>query len=239
MRRADRLMKIAHFLRQRRRAVTAAQIAEHFDICTRTVYRDIQSLMDSGAPIIGEAGVGYMIDKHYYLPPITFDQDELEAIGLGISMVQQWTDQAFAEKALNAFAKIQAALPTELQSEWQQITTHAPQSAWTTPWSINFSEVRESIRSRQKLQLHYADEAKKTSQRTVWPLGLFFFAPVWVLTAWCELRQDFRNFRIDRIIDFNISDIRFEDDPTKNLAAYLAKDTDCDAMDSLRQQPRT
>ena len=112
MRRADRLIKITHFLRQRRRAVTAKQIADAFDICTRTVYRDIQSLMDSNVPITGEAGVGYMIDKQYYLPPITFDADELEAIGLGISMVRQWTDNKFADSAQSAFDKIQAVLPS-------------------------------------------------------------------------------------------------------------------------------
>ena len=125
MRRADRLIKITHFLRQRRRAVTAKQIAEAFEICSRTVYRDIQCLIDAGAPIMGEAGVGYLIDKQYYLPPITFDADELEAIGLGISMVRQWTDSQFADKAYSAFAKIQAVLPASLQGELKQITTYA------------------------------------------------------------------------------------------------------------------
>ena len=108
MRRADRLIKITHFLRQRRQAVTAQQIADSFGICKRTVYRDIECLMDTGAPIRGEAGVGYTIDKKYYLPPITFDADELEAIGLGISMVRLWTDDRFAEKANSALEKIAA-----------------------------------------------------------------------------------------------------------------------------------
>ena len=106
MRRADRLIKITHYLRQRRRAVTAKTIADDFGICTRTVYRDIQCLMDSNVPIIGEAGVGYMIDKQFYLPPITFNADELEAIALGISMVRQWTDDKFADNADSAYERI-------------------------------------------------------------------------------------------------------------------------------------
>lgn len=235
MRRADRLIQITHFLRQRRRAVTAQQIADTFRICTRTVYRDIQSLIDSGVPIMGEAGVGYLIDKQYYLPPITFDQDELEAIGLGISMVCQWTDDHFAHKAKSAFAKIQAVLPAELQSEWQQIVTHAPRTAIPIPWSVDFSEIRESIRHRCKLQLAYADEVKQQTQRVVRPLGLFFFSPVWLLASWCELRQDFRNFRIDRIRQLQVLDTQFDEDDRKGLAAYLEKEarSECFRINNL------
>ena len=145
MRRADRLIKITHYLRQRRRAVTAKQIAEEFEICTRTVYRDIQCLMDSNVPIKGEAGIGYMIDKQYYLPPITFDADELEAIGLGIDMVRQWTDNKFAEKASSAFEKIQAVLPSNLQGELQQITTYAIPTRPPVPWSVSFSAITNAL----------------------------------------------------------------------------------------------
>jgi predicted DNA-binding transcriptional regulator YafY len=222
MRRADRLIKITHFLRQRRLAVTADQIAEAFDICKRTVYRDIQCLMDTGAPIIGEAGVGYTIDKKYYLPPITFDADELEAIGLGISMVRQWTDKQFADKAVSAFEKIQAVLPTSLQGELEQITTYAVPNRPEIPWKASFSDLREYIRSRQKVDIAYSDENKKLTSRTLRPLALLFFNPVWLLTAWCEKRGDFRNFRLDRIQNLSINDETFADDLHKNLAAYLA-----------------
>jgi len=221
MRRADRLIKITHFLRQRRLAVTANQIAEAFDICKRTVYRDIQCLMDTGAPIIGEAGVGYTIDKRYYLPPITFDADELEAIGLGISMVRQWTDDQFADKAASAFEKIQAVLPASLQGELEQITTFAVPNLPKIPWNVSFSDLREFIRSHQKIDVAYSDENQKETNRTLRPLALLFFNPVWLLAAWCEKRMDFRNFRIDRINSLSINDEKFDDDPTKNLAAYL------------------
>ncbi len=227
MRRADRLIKITHFLRQRRRAVTAKQIAEAFDICTRTVYRDIQSLVDSNVPIMGEAGVGYLIDKQYYLPPITFDADELEAIGLGISMVRQWTDNKFASKAESAFEKIQAVLPASLQGELQQITTYAIPNRPLVPWTISFSELRECIRTRRKIRIMYTDEDKQETTRTLRPLALFFFNPVWLLASWCEKRNNFRNFRIDRIQKLTLCEEIFEDELSKNLTAYMAKDGDC------------
>ncbi len=222
MRRADRLMKITHFLRQKRHAVTAQQVAEYFGICKRTVYRDIQCLMDAGAPIRGEAGVGYTIDKHYYLPPIAFDADELEAIGLGISMVRQWTDKKFADKADSAFEKIQAVLPASLQGELKQITTYAVPTQPPVPWRISFSEVREHIRKRRKIHIIYIDENKKQTTRTLHPLALFFFNPVWLLAGWCEKRQDFRNFRLDRIQSLTINEEIFKDEQHKNLSAYLS-----------------
>ena len=227
MRRADRLIKLVHFLRRRHRAVTAKQIAEEFGICTRTVYRDIQDLMDSGAPISGEAGVGYMIDKKYYLPPVTFDADELEAIGLGISMVRQWTDEKFAAKANDAFDKIQAILPTELQGELQQITTYSIPSRPALPWTVSFSDLREYIRTRRKIHIEYSDEKQNLTSRTIRPLALIFFSPVWLLASWCEKRKDFRHFRLDRIHSLQPSEDFFADEHDKNLEAYMAKEANC------------
>ena len=220
MRRSDRLLKMVHFLRNRRRAVTASRIAEEFGICTRTVYRDLRDLMDSGVPLSGEAGVGYVLDKKFYLPPITFDADELEAITLGISMVRQWTDERFANKAVSAFDKIQAALPAQFQGELQQVSTYSVPSANKIPWRVSFSDLRENIRRRQKVDIEYNDESGKVSLRTIRPLGLFLFSPVWLLTSWCELRQAFRNFRLDRIQSVSEIDVHFDDEADKNLDAY-------------------
>lgn len=231
MRRADRLIKLVHFLRSRHRAVTAQQIADEFGICKRTVYRDIQDLMGSGAPIVGEAGVGYMIDKQFYLPPITFDPDELEAIGLGISMVRQWTDEKFAQKANEAFAKIQAVLPANLQGELQQITAYAIPSKPVLPWSVSFSDLREFIRKQQKIHINYTDEKEETTSRDVRPLSLFFFNPVWVLATWCEKRQDFRNFRIDRIQSLAGLDKFFKDEEGKDLNTLILRETGAPLID--------
>ncbi|HBQ35311.1 MAG TPA: YafY family transcriptional regulator [Rhodobacteraceae bacterium] len=227
MRRADRLIRIVHFIRGRRRAVTAERIAEEFEISTRTVYRDIQDLMNTGTPISGEAGVGYIIDKQYYLPPVTFDAEELEAIGLGISMVRHWTDQRFAQKADSAFAKIQAVLPASLQGELEQITTYSIANQSTLPWSVSFSDLRESIRNRRKIRIHYIDESSRNSLRTLRPLALIFCSPIWLLAAWCEKRNDFRNFRLDRIQTMAFCKDCFADEKDKNLSAYKAQDSIC------------
>jgi len=227
MRRADRLIRIVHFLRGRRRAVTAAQIAEAFDICTRTVYRDIQDLMASGAPISGEAGVGYIIDKRYYLPPITFEPGELEAIGLGISMVRHWTDARFATSADSALAKIQAVLPAPLQGALDQITTYSMTNQSTLPWTVSFSDLRSFIHDRRKITIRYCDLRNHETRRSLRPLAMIFCSPVWLLATWCETRADFRNFRLDRIRSMTPSDTLFDDDPEKNLTAYKAQDALC------------
>ena len=229
MRRADRLVKLVHFLRSRRRAVTAQRIAEEFGICTRTVYRDIHDLMDAGTPISGEPGIGYVIDKSYYLPPVTFDADELEAIGLGISMVRQWTDEAFAKKANDAFEKIKAILPTRLQGEFEQITTYSTPNADNTPWTVSFSELRECIRSRTKIHIRYRDEARRKSARVIRPIALIFASPVWMLVGWCEKREEFRHFRLDRIQQLLVSGERFDDEGDKSISAYLAYEAACQA----------
>ncbi|HOP23324.1 MAG TPA: YafY family protein [Gammaproteobacteria bacterium] len=229
MRRADRLMKITHFLRKRRQVVTAQQIAETFEVCKRTVYRDIEVLINTGVPIRGEAGVGYTIDKKYFLPPITFDADELEAISLGISMVRQWTDEHFATKAKSAFEKIEAVLPANLQGELEQITTFAIPNRPNVPWKINFSELREYIRIQRKVNVKYIDANHEKTARVIRPLALFFFNPVWLLAGWCELRKDFRNFRLDRIQSLSVLEEFFKNDPEKNLQAYMLK-VSCDEL---------
>ena len=228
MRRADRLISLTHFLRSRRRAVTAKTIAEEFGICTRTVYRDIQDLMDSGVPITGEAGVGYVIDKKYYLPPITFDAEELEAIGLGMSMVRQWTDEQFAAKADAAFARIRAVLPTELQGELEQITTYSmPNQTPVVPWTVSFSGLRECIRTRRSIRIEYSDGEQRQTSRILRPLALIFASPVWMLAAWCEKREGFRHFRLDRMRALHYGEETFADEPDKNLAAYMAHEAAC------------
>ena len=227
MRRADRLIKIAHFLRSRRQAVTAQQIGEEFEICKRTVYRDIQDLMMSGAPISGEAGVGYVIDKQYYLPPVTFDTDELEAIALGVSMVRHWTDDRFADKAEAALDKIHAVLPAGLQGEMEQITTYSVPMQPPLPWTISFSDLREHIRKRQKNTIRYVDEMRRETSRTLRPLAVIFCSPVWLLASWCETRNDFRNFRLDRIQTMASNGEVFADELDKNLTAYKAQDAVC------------
>lgn len=221
MRRADRLMKIVHYLRRMRQAVTARHIADHFEVCQRTVYRDIQDLMNSGVPIYGEAGVGYVIDKKYHLPPVMFDFDELEAIALGINMVRTWTDERFAAVAERALEKIQAVLPVPLLNEMQQLTTHSAESKGKMPCEVSFSEIRECIRFRRKIEFRYTDLRNNVSHRTIRPLTLVFFAPVWLIVGWCEMRKDFRSFRMDRMDEMTVPGTTFREEKGKTLKDYL------------------
>lgn len=221
MRKADRLNEIVHYLRRMHQAVTADSLAKHFEVSARTLYRDIQDLQDSGVPILGEAGVGYVIDKTYHLPPIMFDADEVEAIALGIGMVCNWTDEKFAKKAQSAYQKIQATLSAPLLHELEQIATFSAPSHYKIPWVVDFTEVRECIRRKQFVRFAYLDLNDASTERTIRPLALTSFSPVWLLTGWCELRQAFRNFRIDRISEFTPLDKRFRDEKDKSLKAYL------------------
>ncbi|MCP4234650.1 MAG: YafY family transcriptional regulator, partial [Aestuariibacter sp.] len=199
MRKAERLNEIVHHLRRMHQAVTADTLAALFEVSPRTIYRDIQDLMDSGIPITGEAGVGYVIDKQYHLPPIMFDADEIEAIALGIGMVSNWTDAAFARKAKSAYEKIQATLTAPMVQELTQISTFSAPSRYKIPWKVNFTEVRECIRRKQFVTFSYLDLSDQVTERTIRPLALISFSPIWLLAGWCEMRQNFRNFRLDRI----------------------------------------
>ena len=225
MRRADRLIKIVHYLRRMRHAVTARKIAEDFDVCQRTIYRDIQDLMNSGVPIFGEAGVGYVIDKKYHLPPVMFDFDELEAIALGINMVSNWTDAKFSAKAASALEKIQAVLPSSRLDDMQQLTMYSEESHHKIPWKASFSDIRECIRGKQKIRFRYVDLQERESERTIRPLSLGFFGPVWLVTGWCEKRRDFRNFRLDRMDQLVLTGKAFQDEKGKTLKDYLAGNT--------------
>ena len=227
MRKAERLNEIVHHLRRMHQAVTAETLAALFEVSPRTIYRDIQDLMDSGIPITGEAGVGYVIDKHYHLPPIMFDADEIEAIALGISMVSNWTDDAFARKAKSAYEKIQATLTAPMIHELTQISTFSAPSRYKIPWKVNFTEVRECIRRKQFVTFSYLDLSDQVTERTIRPLALISFSPIWLLAGWCEMRQNFRNFRLDRISDFSVSPQRFRDEKGKALSDYLKEQDEC------------
>ena len=227
MRKAERLNEIVHHLRRMHQAVTADTLAALFEVSPRTIYRDIQDLMDSGIPITGEAGVGYVIDKQYHLPPIMFDADEIEAIALGIGMVSNWTDAAFARKAKSAYEKIQATLTAPMIHELTQISTFSAPSRYKIPWKVNFTEVRECIRRKQFVTFSYLDLSDQLTERTIRPLALISFSPIWLLAGWCEMRQNFRNFRLDRISDFSASPQRFRDEKGKALSDYLKEQDEC------------
>ena len=220
MRRADRLFRIVEFLKARRQAVTAEDIADALEVSVRTIYRDIADLGASGVPIIGETGVGYVIDRDYTLKPLIFDVEELEALALGAQMVRSWGDRDLARAAGSAIDKITSVLPDSLRREFLQTALYSPPSEARVPIRIDFSALRRAIRSRNKVQFDYRTAEDRHSRRVVRPLCLAFFGPVWLLAGWCEMREDFRNFRLDRMQNLEILDAVFGDERGKRLSDY-------------------
>ncbi len=224
MRRADRLFEIIQILR-RRKLVRARELAEALEVSERTVYRDIRDLMTSGVPIEGEAGVGYVLRGGFDLPPLMFGEQEIEALVLGARIIESWADQELAEAAGNVIAKVEAVIPERLRDHMAQTALLAPSRHFSEPISVDPSVLRRALRQRYKLQFAYSDEERRPTKRTVRPLALAFYGPVWLLTAWCELRQDFRSFRLDRISELEMLDERFRAEPGKTLHDMLARDS--------------
>ena len=220
MRRADRLFEIVQILR-RRRLTTAHYLAEVLEISERTVYRDIRDLLCAGVPVRGEAGVGYALEKGYDLPPLMFTNEEIEALTLGARIVRSWADPALARAADRALSKIDAVLPKSLKGRMENLPLFAVNFAPDPLAAERMVQLRAAVHQKRKVLLGYRSAKDETTARTVRPLCLTFFAPVWMLTAWCELRGAFRNFRIDRIVELTLLETTFEDEPGKTLDEFL------------------
>ncbi len=223
MRRADRLFEIIQILR-RRKLARARDLAEKLEVSERTVYRDIAALMASGVPIEGEAGVGYILRGGYDLPPIMFDEEEIEALVLGVRIVESWADPKLAEAAGKVIAKVEAVVPERLRRHMAQTALLAPRDHFAEPLSVDLTELRSAIRAMRKVEFNYRDRAEAATRRRVRPLALAFYGPVWLLAAWCELRQDFRAFRLDRMTRLAVLDQVFPAEPGKTMTDYLAAD---------------
>jgi len=199
MSRTARLLELMQLLRRHRRPVTAATLAEKLRISVRSVYRDVATLQQQGVPIDGEAGLGYLLRPGYVLPPLTFTQDELEALVLGLRWSGVQDDAPLAAAAHDALAKIAAVLPGEARIAMQTSGLLVPGRRPGTPPDDRLTLVRRAIRDERKLRLDYVDLKGHPSTRTVWPIALGFFEKVRMLVAWCELRGGFRHFRADLI----------------------------------------
>lgn len=216
MRRADRLFKLIQRLR-RRRAQTAAQIAEALEVSERTVYRDVRDLQDSGVPIVGEPGVGYLLQRGYDLPPLMFDQQEIEALVLGARIVRGWGDPALAAAAEDVLSKVAAVVPAERRRELEATALFALNFRPRSGERDNLSTLRRAVRERRKVEIAYQDGGERATSRRIRPLGLFYWGATWTVGGWCELRQDFRNFRLDRVSGLELLDERFQDETGKTL----------------------
>ena len=222
MRPADRLFQIVLQL-GRGRVLTAADLAQKLEVSERTIYRDIANLMSSGVPIDGEAGVGYRLHRGYQVPPMMFDSDEIQALIFGAGVAKRWGDRDLAEAAERILDKIDAVLPENLRPALSSQTMVVPEIAGFQSEETlqSLGVVRAAINQQRRLYLAYNDVSDTPTERIVWPLSLLYWGNSWVVGAWCELRQAFRSFRVDRIAEARGLGTQFPDEPGKRLEDYL------------------
>lgn len=227
MRKADRLFQIVQILRRTGQPVTADAIAEELETSKRSVYRDIAALIGQRVPIRGEAGIGYVLEGGFDLPPLMLTADEVDAVALGAHWVAGHADPALQRAARDVLAKVAAVLPAEMRPF---LTDSAARSvpAWEIPADgLDVAELRAWIRAGKKLGLTYCDETGRETQRTVWPLLIGYRDATRLLVAWCELRDDFRTFRLDRVRGAEFLDARIPTRPALLRAQWLKRIEAC------------
>jgi predicted DNA-binding transcriptional regulator YafY len=222
MRRADRLFDIIQVLRSSRRPVTAAALAAELEVTVRTVYRDIATLQARRIPIEGAAGVGYVLRRGFDLPPLMFTTDEVDAIGVGARLVRRIRDPKLQQAADSVLAKVTAVLPEALRSPLQSPAFYVSGGDAATPTGVDLAAVRAAIRDSRKLRIAYVDDRGRRSERVIWPIAMAYYVDVTLIGAWCELRQDYRHFRVDRITTSSVLDERFPSDNGRLMAEWLA-----------------
>jgi len=217
MRRADRLFQLVQLIRGRRLS-TADYLAGRLDVSVRTVYRDVADLQAQGVPIEGEAGVGYRMRPDFDLPPLMFSKEEAQALVAAVRIARPRLDAALAQQAEGALSKILAVLPSASRAAAESLAVYAPPVGPDEATRARLERLRLAAESRRKVRLRYLDLKDQLSERLVRPLGCFYWGEVWTLAAWCEVRDGFRNFRVDRIQDLGVLDERFRDEAGKTLA---------------------
>jgi len=203
MRRTNRLFQIIQILRGARKPTTAQKLANEFETSLRTIYRDIDELRAQYVPIRGEAGIGYVLEQGYDMPPLMLTPDEIEAVILGAQWVAARGDPALMRGARDLIAKIDAVVPEHLRPIILDSTLMAPNLTPCEPDALDMERVRAWIRTQGKLQIQYSDNDGRDSHRVIWPIAVAYFETVRLIVAWCELRQAFRHFRTDRIKSAN------------------------------------
>src|SRR5215469_6444719 len=214
MRPADRLFQIIQILRRTPKPITAEALADELGTSKRTVYRDIAHLIAQRVPIRGEAGIGYVLQPGLDLPPLMLTPEEIEAAVLGAQWVAHHSDAELARAAQDLIAKIGAVVPERLRPFVFEPATDMPLARSLATDGLDMARVREQIHSGRKIRLYYRDEQGRKSERIVWPVTVGYMETVRHLIAWCELRQDFRSFRTDRVIAAGFLDERYPERPS-------------------------
>jgi len=222
MRRADRLFDILQILRVATQPTTAAAIAEQLEVTERTIYRDIASLQASRMPIEGARGIGYVLRKGFDLPPLMFTADEVDAIAVGARLVRRLRDPGLQKAANSVLAKVTMALPGAPRSGLLEAPFFVSSGDAETPKGVDLAELRRAIRETRKVRIAYTDAQGSRSHRVVWPIAMAYYVDVTVLGAWCELRNDFRHFRVERIAASTILDAAFPTDGGRLMERWFA-----------------
>ncbi|SON51969.1 helix-turn-helix transcriptional regulator [Vibrio tapetis] len=222
MSKSERLFELLTLLRSKRYAVTAVELANRMQVSERTIYRDIQSLIHSGVPIQGEAGIGYILQAGSHLPPLMFTEKEMVALELGMRMVRAWSDAELADASRSASTKILSVLPDKQKSQVESFPILVPNFHIQTQAAKRGQMLRHATDSQLKVRIGYVAEHGDSSQRVLHPLGQVFWGKVWTLIAWCELRESYRNFRLDRIEKLEVLDESFDISETKSLTHYMS-----------------
>jgi predicted DNA-binding transcriptional regulator YafY len=212
MRRSDRLFDIIQRLRTAAQPTTAAQLADELEVTPRTVYRDIATLQARRVPIEGAAGIGYVLRKGFDLPPLMFTIDEVEAIAVGARMVQRLKDPALQAAADAVLAKVSVVVPERLRPHIADAPVYVSPGMAVEAEGADLGEIRAAIRDSAKLYISYVDQQGRRTNRTIWPIAMAYYVDVTLVGAWCELRADYRNFRVERIRSSKVLDERFDQD---------------------------
>ena len=227
MNRTDRLVAMVMFL-QGRRVVKADELAAHFEVTVRTIYRDVSALCEAGVPVVGEAGVGYSLVKGYHLPPVMFTTEEAMALFIGGELVKEFADASMVEPMESALLKIRSVLPRDRQDDLERLRKAvAIYGAPKLPSGIDqrtLLPIQQAVVSRRVLRMTYRGRAQtEDTRREVEPLGVTFHGGAWYLVGWCRLRSDFRYFKLERVRGLEVLGERFQARPDFSLGAYMAK----------------
>ena len=227
MNRVDRLHAILVHLQSKRR-VTAQELADRFELSLRTVYRDVKALEESGIPILGESGIGYSIMEGYRLPPVMFTQEEASALLLGSKLVQQFTDASVKKYFDSAMFKIKAVLRSSDKDHVEELDNRVAIDTGPVPFDetvqLHMSAMRRAIVDRKVIDLeYYSSYREETTQREAEPIGLFYYGQAWHFIGWCRLRNDYRDFRLDRIRKLLVKEEAFDSSGHPSLTEYIGE----------------
>lgn len=223
MRRGDRLFDIIQTLRVASKPMTAATIAERLEVTVRTVYRDIATLQARRVPIEGAAGVGYVLRRGFDLPPLMFTADEIDAIAVGARLVSRLRNSGLQAAAESVIEKITTILPEALRGGVVSAPFYVSEGSAAIPTGVDLSDARRAIRETKKLRITYEDAGSQRTIRTVWPIAMAYYVDVTLLGAWCELREDYRHFRVERIVESAVLNDTFPTEGGQLMAGWFAR----------------